>query len=531
LALESPLGGPRSNVYRAMHVKQRAQLAVRVFSVPLGMTPEAKTDFASQMEALKSLRHPGIVRCFGGGFDQKDAYLVYELAEGESLETMLSRRGQLPWESVLDYGQQISQALHHAHSQGWTHGRLRPDKLLVSPDASIIQITDFRRAVAASNFIEKPLSIEELAYVAPEALGGQIDVASDVYSLGAVLYQMLTGGRPFEANSATEMRMLIQTQRVTPVASLVFDCPVWLSAILEQCLAKEPAQRPYTAESLSMALTEAQRRATDGTGVVEHAVSGFSPLQLTSANRDEAEKVLGRKKKKAKRRVQSSGASFAEGPLFLVGCLIVVVALLTWFMLPLTESKLRARAETLLATEEPVDWNNARDRYLIRMVGGYPNGEHYDWAVEQLKLIAMKNAERRMERAARVGLKPKTEAERRYIEANRFEQFGDRVTALEKYRAIVNLFEDEGEVEPIVNLANRQVAAIEKDPPSIAELREFLTRKLEDADELYQEGDVLGAKVIWDSILSLYNGNQEMLPIVTKTQQRLEALKESDPGV
>ncbi len=108
------------------------------------MTPEAKRDFAQQMEELKALRHPGIVRCYGGGFDQRDAYLVYELVDGESLDALLERRQRLPWESVLDYGQQLCDALQFAHEAKRVHGQIFPDKLLVSRDGSQIKISDFR---------------------------------------------------------------------------------------------------------------------------------------------------------------------------------------------------------------------------------------------------------------------------------------------------------------------------------------------------------------------------------------------------
>ena len=110
LALESPLGDRGSNIYRALHMQQKAQVAVRVFSVPMGMTPEAKQEFAEQLESLKALRHPGIVRCYGGGFDAKDAYLVYELVDGDSLDVALKKRERLPWESVLDFGLQLCEA-------------------------------------------------------------------------------------------------------------------------------------------------------------------------------------------------------------------------------------------------------------------------------------------------------------------------------------------------------------------------------------------------------------------------------------
>ncbi len=116
LALESPLGGAKSSVFRAVHVQQRSQLAVRVFSTPMGMTRKPSKVSLSYGE-LKRLKHPGIARCFGGGFDAMDAYLVYELVEGESLQAILDRKQRLPWEVVIEYGLQLAQALQYAHEQ------------------------------------------------------------------------------------------------------------------------------------------------------------------------------------------------------------------------------------------------------------------------------------------------------------------------------------------------------------------------------------------------------------------------------
>ena len=526
LALESPLGDRGSNVFRAMHMQQRAQVVVRVFSVPLGMTPESKQEFADQLESLKALRHPGIIRCYGGGFDAKDAYLVYELMQGESLESLLKRRERLPWESVLDYGLKLCEALQHAHESGWIHGRIRLDKIMVSEDANTIKLSDFRRGPGSPS----PLTAEQLAYSAPETLvdNPKLNAATDLYSIGAVMYRAITGQPPFTGKSPPQMKDAILNAHIPPVASIVFDCPVWLSSIVEQLLSKDPLRRPFTAAATAMALREAQRRATAGTSVAEHAVSGFSPLQL-NANRAEAEIALGRKKKK-KRRVDDEEyddkPGFFERPLVLVGLLLAAMGLITYLVWPPGEKTLRAQAEKLMASEVLSSHNEARDKYLYPLIERFPDGESAIWAEEQLDLIEMENAEARIQSKRAFGREPSTEGERKYAEANRFEQFGDRATALEKYRGIVNLLKNEKKERPFVNLARRQIAKIESKPTgSTEELRRFLIEKLEQADKMYSNGDGIGAKQVWEGIVNLYNGNKEMMPIVEKAQARLSKLK------
>jgi hypothetical protein len=137
----------------------------------------------------------------------------------------------------------------------------------------------------------------------------------------------------------------------------------------------------------------------------------------------------------------------------------------------------------------------------------------------------MHNSEERMRRNLRIGREPSSEGERKYAEALRFERFGDRVTALDKYQGIVKLLKDEINERPFVNLARRQIALLESNPPSIEELKRFLQEKLIEADQLYSDGDVIGARKIWEGIVSLYNGNQEMITFVEKSQSRLDGNK------
>ena len=527
LALESPLGERGSNVFRAVHMQQRAQVVVRVFSIPLGMTPESKQEFSEQLDSLKALRHPGIIRCYGGGFDAKDAYLVYELMQGESLGKMLKRRDRLPWESILDYGLQLCEALQVAHESGWIHGRIRLDKILVSEDGNKIKISDFRRGPGAP----APLTLEQLPYSAPETLVDQpsFNAATDLYSVGAVLYHALTGQPPFTSDSFAAMRHEITNTVVPPVASIVFDCPVWLSAIIEQLLSKDPNRRPYTAAATAMAIREAQQRASDGMGVAEHALSGFSALQLNT-NKAEAELALGLKKKK-KRRIDDEEDAYDkpglfERPVVLFGLLLAAICLITFLVWPAGEKTLRARAQVLMENGDISSHNEARDKYLYPLIERFPDSESAAWAEEQLDLIAMENAEAKIQSNRRFGREPSTEGERKYVEAYGFEQFGDRVTALQKYKGIVSLLKSEEKERPFVNLARRQIAKIESEPASsIEELRRFLNDKLELADSLYNKGDVIGAKQIWDGIIHLYNGNKELLPIVEKAQERLGKTK------
>ncbi|MCA9238289.1 MAG: serine/threonine protein kinase, partial [Planctomycetales bacterium] len=205
-ALESPLSKPKSTgqMFRGVHIEQRKLAALRLFKIPMGMTPESRKAYATQLDELKLLRHPHIVRCYGGGFDSRQAFLAYELVEGESLAQQLDRRGKLPWETALDYSRQLAEALDYAHLTGWVHGRLRPEKVLISREGQV-KIADWRRE-AISAMLDAPPSLRQLQFTAPEVLqGGIADEKADLFSVGAIMYYMLTGKLPFDAKDRGQL--------------------------------------------------------------------------------------------------------------------------------------------------------------------------------------------------------------------------------------------------------------------------------------------------------------------------------------
>lgn len=522
LALEAPLGKPTASgqVFRAIHVEQRKLLAVRVFPVAIGLTPESRRDYALQLDQLKQLRHSHIVRCYGGGFDARNAYLVYELVDGESLDKVLARRSRVSWETAFEYGMQLADALQYAHLMGWVHGRIRPEKLMLPSDGSGLKLADFRRDAIASAIGGGPPQLDALLYAAPEQIVENFvpNEKCDLYSMGAVLYAMMVGEPPIPATDFTDLTSKLKHGQLPTVQSKVFDCPIWLSALVEQLLAKNPGQRPYGAAAVQLAFKEAQRRETQGVGVLQHATGGFSPLRLNT-NREEAEKVLGLKPKKQR---IANETPIWERAWALVVALVFCVGVTVWFMLPPGRAALRQRAESLLASEEFDDWDTARQLYLSDLLERFPNTEDASWAREKIDLIESVDAERRLERMARLGRAPEREIERRYLEAWKFEQFGDSTTALIIYRGMVKLLSDDPADRPVVVLAERRIKELVSKPDGNASLKRFLSKKLEEADKLYSDGKVRSARALWESIVSLYSENQEVAIAVATAQEKLK---------
>lgn len=529
LALESPLGSVSGGAaalgyWRAVHVEQRKRLAVKIFSVPFGGTPQGKREFVEEWETLKRLRHTAIARCYGGGFEDNDAYLAYELIEGESLAEQVDARGALPWQAVLDLAEPLAEALAAAHGQGVIHGALEPDKVRMAGLSPVI--VDFRSQRATSLFrSQRPPTIEDYAYRAPEVVESPqaASVKSDLYSLGGVIFFALTGRHPITGSTPEEMVENVARQVPPVVATEVLDCPTFLSAVVQQLLEKDPLDRPHGAEAVTLALREVRRRAAEGTSVAEHVSAGFSPLKV-QADSQEARELLGKAEQDLEPEPEPR-APIWERAWFLGLMVLSLMGLIAWVLWPPSEDDLRARAEELLAEGGRIKMVQAKNQALYPILRRFPDGRHAQWAREQIEQVEMAEAEHALSVKVRRGIKLRNESERLFAEAKRYEQFGDPSTAIDKYRSIITLFEGDEEHTTFVNLARRQVAEIEAAGIRSGQAEQIIRKHLEEADRLLRQGQLFEAKEIWNSILALYAENDGVQPLVMKAEQRLEELR------
>lgn len=526
-AMEAPLGidPRRSSIFRAVHMQQKKAAAVRIFSTPMGLTPEAKRDFATQIEELKELRHPGIVRCYGGGFDKKDAYLAYEFIDGESIDVLLKRRERLPWETAIDYALQLAETLQYAHGSGWLHNRLRADKVMVCAGGLEVKILDFRKSDDSLWMGPAPITATQRIYAAPECQDDSLPMQSDrsdVYSLGVLLYEMLTGHLPFDP-SVSEQLLAAQIQQTVPqnVSAIALDCPVWLSTLVAQMLDKDPLKRPFTMAATAMALNQALSRAAGGVSVAEHVASGFNPLQI-KGDRKEAEKALG--KKSVKKVVENPLFGLINGTALLIAGLIVAFAAIFWVISPASEKVLRERAEAMLVDADLADMNYAMDNYLAPLVKRFPDGPNAQWAKEQIEEIEISNLDRKIAIALRFDRSLKADDEQQLADAIKTEEGGNKTKALEQYRAIITLLDNDAEHKRVVGLAQRRLDKLEKEAEVPDELEAKLAEKMAQAEVAFNANKTADARAIWESIISLYKDNPNVKAIVEKAEARLSSL-------
>jgi hypothetical protein len=219
---------------------------------------------------------------------------------------------------------------------------------------------------------------------------------------------------------------------------------------------------------------------------------------------------------------RSNDTPWHENPLVLITGLFFCLAIFIYFILPLNEEQMRKRAEALLAENTRNAMNQAKVSYLQPMLQRYPEGEHSQWAGEQLARVEMLQAEHALSVKQNRNLPLRNEGERLYAEASEFERFGDNAAALDRYRSMETLLADNPEYRPYVDLARRQIALIESRGVEQDEATRIIQSKLAEADELYESGQVIAARKIWYSVIELYGNNQNAAPLVAKAQQRLE---------
>ncbi|MDA1050027.1 MAG: serine/threonine-protein kinase [Planctomycetota bacterium] len=527
-ALEGRLGeDPNGAVYRAIHVAQSRMVAVKLFDAPLvAKNTAAKQALVQEMDKLTKLKHWNIVGCHGGILEQMQGCIAYEFVEGETLKELLARRDRLAWETVIDYAYQITAGLECAHEQGVVHQDLHPDKILIGEDGTV-KIANFRVDRLRNPWCASStrLTIERAAYRAPEQLAGEQELThkTDLYALGCIMFEMLVGRPPFTGDSVEAIARQHREDEAPRADGIIFECPVWLSAIIGQLLEKDPAKRPYGAGAVSLALCETTRQVAAGTSTIAHAAGGFSTLQ-SRVEKDAARELL-EQAQRPTRRSQKSGEQppFYERAWFLALCLFLLIGGIgTWLAWPPSEAGLLRRAVAIIEAKEGVERENARP-YLDKLLRMYPDGKLAETAEEHLKVLDMQSAQRKFEFNVKHGREPKSEAERLYKEAWDFEQFGDRIAALEKYRGMVAVLVDGDEDAArlaFVNLARHKLAEIEA-VGSDNDRIQFIESRLRDAEKLSTQGKELDAKKIWRGIIELYGNKPEFQTLVERAESRL----------
>ena len=254
--------GAMGEVYLGRDPKLGREVALKVISAGSVFGDEAQARFEREARAAALLNHPHIVTVFEFGEDEGIHYLVMEYVQGDELETLL-RGGKTPKAELLEVLAQICEGLSYAHEHGVIHRDIKPANILVSRHGKRIRakLMDFGVAqLGPSGLTQAGTWIGTVSYMAPEYLdSGKATTSSDVFALGVILYEILSGGRkPFRGDSTTAVLNRILLYPHEPLRSMELqDIPTSLVAVVEQALAKQPEERFPDAEALGTAIREA----------------------------------------------------------------------------------------------------------------------------------------------------------------------------------------------------------------------------------------------------------------------------------
>jgi eukaryotic-like serine/threonine-protein kinase len=511
------------NVLRGLHLERKTSMAVKLLPASLVNRPMAGNAFMADVKRLQRLVHPNIIRYLGGAVEDGQPYLALELVQGESLRDLLDRRGKLPWEMAVDLVDEICLALKHAHQAGFVHQRLTPARILL-PQGGGVKLCGFDCVWCDKDEVlglRVPMSVAH--YLAPEEFRGKQSASlppCDLFSVGVILYECLSGELPWKADTPADLVHARRSGDAPRVSSQVLDCPVWLDVLTSKLLAVKRAERLSSADEAHRAIVNAKDKVASGMSATQQALSGRKGM--FKVNSDRAEIVRLKKHMQTKERDTSP---FYERVWFLAFCLAVLAAGGWWSLQPASEETLIARLKPLMESDNTVDWKEA-EGLIDKLREHYPETTFTDEVAEFEQKRMMYQAETRARNNERLGRPADSEAERLFTEAWEYEKMGDRMTAWQKYEALISLFNrsDDEYDRAYVGLARRRIGSIKSDPGGGESQLDFVRDQINKAKRLQGSGDLVEARRILDSVVALYDGNQELQPLVDQARSLMQSL-------
>lgn len=268
------------------------EFAVKILRESISDNVLIRQRFRREMDILDRLQHPHIIRYLGGGEHDGQLYFAMELVTGGNIRGLLERFERLSWQEAASVGRQVCSALQHAHNFGIIHRDLKPSNLFLDAEAQI-KLGDFgiARDIHSPDLCSKGMTVGTHAYMSPEQITGNenLDEKADLYSLGCVLFELLTGRPPFEN---PQMERLFEQHLHQPpprVDHFVNDVPPAFVDLVDQLLRKSPAERPFNARSVQGVLQEllaSRGTRSQGRPATELAMPDGQPNSHSAAGRE-----------------------------------------------------------------------------------------------------------------------------------------------------------------------------------------------------------------------------------------------------
>ncbi len=293
--------GGMGKVFEAEERLSKRRVALKLLKPELGRSEQGRRLFLNEMSILSKLDHPNVVRCLACSEIDGQLVMTLEFLEGKTLRQQLSERGTLPWSEAIAIAVQVASALEAAHRQDppIVHRDLKPENIMVQQDGSV-KVMDFGIAkVLEAMHKTTTQSVGTLQYMSPEQIDASgVDARSDLYCLGLVLYEMLSGGPPFDSASPRELLNRQCTEPPPPLSdALRGSLPRGVERLLFRLLEKSPEDRPPSAAA------------------VLRELEPFAPAELSSAGADSASPAQGSSQDETSKTEKSPAQSFGRTPM------------------------------------------------------------------------------------------------------------------------------------------------------------------------------------------------------------------------
>jgi len=243
--------GGMAVVYKAFCHRLNRYVAVKIMRDDMAGDEEFRRRFCAESHAIAMLSHPNIVAVYDVSHNDDIEYIVMELVDGITLKQYMEKRGRLEWKEALHFTKQIAKALSHAHERGIIHRDIKPHNIMLLKDGNI-KVADFGIAALENEIHENNgEAIGSVHYIAPEQARGELpDIRSDIYSLGIVMYEMLTGTLPYTGESIAEIAMKHMNAEPTPPHILTPDLPPELERMTLKAMSADIGKRYQNAAEL-----------------------------------------------------------------------------------------------------------------------------------------------------------------------------------------------------------------------------------------------------------------------------------------
>ena len=235
--------GGMSDVYKAKDHTLGRYVAIKVLKPEFSEDVNFVTKFRTEAQSAAGLEHPNIVNIYDVGSENGMHYIVMEYVEGITLKTYIEKKGQLTFKEAVSIAIQVGRGIEAAHNKGIIHRDIKPQNIIISTEGKV-KVTDFGIARAATSNTISSVVMGSVHYASPEqARNGFVDGKSDIYSLGIVMYEMVTGRVPFDGDTTVAVAIQHLQEEIVPPSAYAPNLPISMEKIILKCTQKNPDRR------------------------------------------------------------------------------------------------------------------------------------------------------------------------------------------------------------------------------------------------------------------------------------------------